>query len=150
MARDPRHDILFEPIRIGPKTMKNRFYQTAHATGLGIEYPGAQAYMRGMKAEGGWAAVSTEYFAVHPESEDSPWVQGRAIDDDDLANLRLLSERVHDHGGLAGIELTFQGPDHTGYGNRLPSRGVSQLTSTLFGGSCWEMDKDEIRELQEA
>ena len=26
MPRDPKHDVLFEPIRIGPKTMKNRFY----------------------------------------------------------------------------------------------------------------------------
>lgn len=27
MARNPKHDILFEPIKIGPKTLKNRFYQ---------------------------------------------------------------------------------------------------------------------------
>ncbi len=25
MARDPRYDILFEPIKIGPVTAKNRF-----------------------------------------------------------------------------------------------------------------------------
>ena len=31
MARDPKYDILFEPIRIGPKTMKNRFYQAPTA-----------------------------------------------------------------------------------------------------------------------
>ncbi len=29
MARNPKHDVLFEPIQIGPKTMKNRFYQIA-------------------------------------------------------------------------------------------------------------------------
>ena len=34
MRRDPRHDILFEPIRIGPKTLRNRFYQVPHCTGL--------------------------------------------------------------------------------------------------------------------
>ena len=33
MTRDPRYDILFEPVNIGPKTMKNRFYQAPHATG---------------------------------------------------------------------------------------------------------------------
>ncbi len=27
MARDPRYDVLFEPVRIGPVTAKNRFYQ---------------------------------------------------------------------------------------------------------------------------
>jgi 2,4-dienoyl-CoA reductase-like NADH-dependent reductase (Old Yellow Enzyme family) len=30
MARDPRHDNLFEPIQIGPKTLRNRFYQVPH------------------------------------------------------------------------------------------------------------------------
>ncbi len=30
MARDPRYDILFEPVQIGPVTAKNRFYQVPH------------------------------------------------------------------------------------------------------------------------
>jgi len=30
MARDPHYDILFEPLRIGPVTAKNRFYQVPH------------------------------------------------------------------------------------------------------------------------
>lgn len=32
MARDPRHNVLFEPITIGPKTLRNRFYQVPHCT----------------------------------------------------------------------------------------------------------------------
>ena len=27
--RDPRYDILFEPVQIGPVTARNRFYQAA-------------------------------------------------------------------------------------------------------------------------
>ena len=42
MARDPKHDILFEPIQIGPKTMKNRFYQIPHCNGFGSEKPSAR------------------------------------------------------------------------------------------------------------
>ncbi len=34
VSREPRHDILFEPVRIGPKTLRNRFYQVPHCTGL--------------------------------------------------------------------------------------------------------------------
>jgi len=30
MPRDPKYDCLFEPVRIGPKTLKNRFYQVPH------------------------------------------------------------------------------------------------------------------------
>ena len=53
MARDPNHDILFEPIQIGTKTMKNRFYQVPHCNGAGSLRPGTQASFREMKAEGG-------------------------------------------------------------------------------------------------
>src|ERR687891_847480 len=71
MARDPKHDVLFEPIQIGPKTMKNRFYQIPHCNGFGSEKPMNQAYFRAMKAEGGYAAVCTEYCSIHPESDDT-------------------------------------------------------------------------------
>ena len=32
MPRDPRYDILFEPVRIGPVTAKNRFTRWPTAT----------------------------------------------------------------------------------------------------------------------
>ena len=49
MSRDPRYDILFEPIRIGPLTAKNRFYQVPHCNGGGYRDPSAAAAMRGDK-----------------------------------------------------------------------------------------------------
>src|SRR6266487_1247113 len=66
MARDARFDILFEPVQIGPKTLRNRFYQVPHCTGFGVEKPFSQAAHRAIKAEGGWAAVCTEYCTVSP------------------------------------------------------------------------------------
>ena len=69
MARDPKHDILFEPVRIGPKTLRNRFYQVPHCTGFGTEKPATHAAFRGMKAEGGWAGVCTEYAPVSADSD---------------------------------------------------------------------------------
>jgi 2,4-dienoyl-CoA reductase-like NADH-dependent reductase (Old Yellow Enzyme family) len=53
MGIDPRPAILFEPVRIGPKTLPNRFYQVPHASGFGWARPRAQAAFRGIKAEGG-------------------------------------------------------------------------------------------------
>ncbi len=46
MARDPRFDILFEPVRIGPVTAKNRFYQVPHCCGMGFNWPHSHATMR--------------------------------------------------------------------------------------------------------
>jgi dimethylamine/trimethylamine dehydrogenase len=149
MARDPKYDILFEPVRIGPKVMRNRFYQTPHCSGLGNEYPGAQAHLRGMKAEGGWAVVNTEYCSIHPESDDRPWIPARLWDDGDVKNLALMCDKVHEHGSLAGVELHFGGAHHTGYETRLPARAVSQIPSeTFWMRACYEISKEEIRELQ--
>ena len=72
--RDPRHDILFEPVPIGPVTLPNRFYQVPHCTGFGVTKPFTQAAHRGMKADGGWGAVCTEYCSISPAADDEPYV----------------------------------------------------------------------------
>ncbi|MDX1737686.1 MAG: NADH:flavin oxidoreductase, partial [Alphaproteobacteria bacterium] len=69
MVRDSRYDILFEPVKIGPVTARNRFYQVPHCNGFGWRQPNSLAAMRGIKAEGGWAVVSTEEVEIHPSSD---------------------------------------------------------------------------------
>ena len=49
MERDPRYDILFEPVKIGPVTAKNRFFQVPHCTGMGYMMPKTLAVMREVK-----------------------------------------------------------------------------------------------------
>ncbi len=110
MARDPRYDPLFEPIRIGPVTAKNRFFQVPHCNGMGHAMPQAHAAMREVKAEGGWAVVSTEECEIHPSGDVSPYVEARLWDDHDIPALQLMCEKVHAHGALAAIELTHNGP----------------------------------------
>ncbi len=79
MTRDPRHDILFEPVRIGPVTTKNRFYQVPHCTGMGWVRPRTLAEMRAVKAEGGWGVVCTEYCSIHPASDDQLHISAHAV-----------------------------------------------------------------------
>ena len=106
---DPRHAILFEPVRIGPVVAPNRFYQTPHATGLGWQRPQASAALRGVKAEGGWGVVCTEYCSIHPSSDDSPHAFLTLWDDGDIAPLAATAQAIHAHGALAGIELWHGG-----------------------------------------
>ena len=70
MTQDTRYDILFEPVKIGPVTAKNRFYQVPHCTGMGYLRPRMLAEMRATKAAGGWGVVCTEYNSIHPSSDD--------------------------------------------------------------------------------
>ncbi len=39
MIHDPRFDILFESVRLGPVTAPNRFYQVSRCTGMGYTHP---------------------------------------------------------------------------------------------------------------
>jgi dimethylamine/trimethylamine dehydrogenase len=110
MPRDPRYDILFEPVRIGPVTARNRFFQVPHCNGMGHAMPEAHAAMREVKAEGGWAVVSTEECEIHPSGDVSPYVEARLWDDQDIPALALMCEKVHQHGALAAVELVHNGP----------------------------------------
>ena len=62
--RDPRFDLLFEPLAIGPVVAPNRFYQVPHCNGGGYRDPSAVAEMRRVKAEGGWGVVFTEQVEI--------------------------------------------------------------------------------------
>ena len=109
MTRDSRFDILFEPVKIGPVVAKNRFFQVPHCNGMGHVRPQAHAAMRGVKAEGGWAVVSTEEVEIHPSTDVSPYIEGRIWDDRDVPALALMTDAIHAHGALAAIELVHAG-----------------------------------------
>jgi dimethylamine/trimethylamine dehydrogenase len=150
MARDPRHDILFEPVQIGPKTLRNRFYAVPHCTGFGTEKPWSQARFRGMKAEGGWAAVCTEEALVSHDSDFWPVVSVRMWDEEDARNLALMCEDAHEHGALAGIELTHGGGHARAREARTPAIAPSQLASDYEPFSIPKtMEKDDIRRVRD-
>ena len=109
MARDARYDILFEPVKIGPVTAKNRFYQAPHCNGMGRTFPSSMAAMRGVKGEGGWAAVSPEQVDIHPSSDITPSNDGRLWSGQDIPYLARMADAVHQHGALASMELVHNG-----------------------------------------
>ena len=121
MPRDPRYDPLFEPIAIGPKILKNRFFQVPQCTGAGTEKPGANAAHRAVKAEGGWAALCTEACMIHPETDQPVANVTSLYDEGDVINHRHMTEAVHEWGALAAVELCHAG----GLSNALGSRYVS-------------------------
>ena len=132
MARDPRHDVLFEPIAIGPKTLRNRFYQTPHSTGFG-ERPASQAAFRATRAAGGWAGVNLELTSIDPEADRSPVpTPAKLWDDSDVDGVRLLADAVHAEGSIVGAELWHGGYNIDGSPSRLPPAGPSALPADHF------------------
>ncbi|MDH3605414.1 MAG: FAD-dependent oxidoreductase [Acidimicrobiia bacterium] len=149
--RDPRYDILFEPVPIGPVTARNRFFQVPHCNGMGYRDPTAVAEMRGVKAEGGWAVVCTEETEIHHSSDLTPSIEGRLWDDADIPAMARSAERIHDHDGLAGIELVYNGMHMPNYYTRLAPMGPAHLP--VIGSSydpvqARRMSKDDIADLR--
>ncbi len=150
-TRDPRFDRLFEPIRLGPVTARNRFYQVPHCNGMGDHFPMAMAAMRGVKAEGGWAVVSTEEVEIDHTTDFSPAVEGKLWDASDLPYHANMVDAVHRHGSLAAIELCQQGIATANRTSREVPLGPS--AQSLTKAAPWQaraMDLDDIRAVRES
>ncbi len=151
MGRDPRYDILFEPVRIGPKTAKNRFYQVPHASGMTNAAPHVRAAFRAMKAEGGWGVVCTGACSIDPSSDDSPFPCATLWDEADVRSHAVMTEAVHRHGALAGVELWHGGAAAlnrtTRYSPLSPSGVPWMATHVGFMSSARPkiMDKGDIK-----
>ena len=98
MNQASRFARLFEPVRIGPVTAPNRFYQVPHCTGMGYTYPQTLAAMREVKAEGGWGVVHTEYCSIHPTSAAQPAQSCSLWDEGDAKNMAVTTAKGHDGG----------------------------------------------------
>lgn len=143
---DPRYDILFEPVRIGPVTTRNRFYQVPHCTGMGHRHFDADIAHKALKAEGGWGVVSTQEVEIHPSSDLAPSNQGRLWDDADVERFRRFTDRIHEHSSLAAIELVHGGLHAANRLSRLsplaPSHAAVESDEPLQARA---MDKADIR-----
>ena len=147
--RDPRYDILFEPVQIGPVTARNRFYQVPHCCGMGHRYPDSMAEMRGVKAEGGWAVVCTEEVEIHHTSDLGPYIEGRLWSDQDIPIMAKMAEKVHAHGSLAGMELVHNGHhSYNRYSRAVPLAPSDVTLDNEDPAHARAMDKQDIADLR--
>ncbi|MEM6986974.1 MAG: FAD-dependent oxidoreductase [Pseudomonadota bacterium] len=146
---DARFAPLFEPLAIGPVTARNRFYQVPHCCGLGHLRPKMHAAMRGVKAEGGWAVVSTEECEIHPSSDLSPYAEQRLWDRRDMPALKLMTDAVHAHGSLAAIELAHNGLHAPNLYSRIPAIAPTHLPlSSVHPRQARRASKRDLAELR--
>ncbi|MFO1203671.1 MAG: NAD(P)-binding protein [Tabrizicola sp.] len=147
--RDPRYDILFEPVQIGPLRTKNRFWQVPHCSGMGYRYPNAEARMRTIKAEGGWGVISTQEAEIHPTSDITPANEARLWSRADIPALRQMTEGLHQHGALAAIQLVHNG-HHTAnrYSRMLPLSPSGGIYDGSDPVQARAMDKTDIANLR--
>lgn len=149
--RDPRYNILFEPIQIGPVTLKNRFYVAPHADSFGMKKMDELIAYRRARAEGGWGAVCIGETMIHETSDHAPFVCTRISSDEFIEPFQRLTTALHDHGALAGVELAHVGTSCPAWSFRqhpvAPSARSPRLYINPVGAR--KMDRRDIAEFRQ-
>jgi dimethylamine/trimethylamine dehydrogenase len=151
-ATDPRYSPLFEPVKIGPKTSRNRFFAVAHSLGMGYSQPHATAALRALKAEGGWGVVCTGVVEIDETTDMMGHQNDRLWDDDDVACHRLATDAIHAHGALAAVELAHLGLGARNLFSRVPILGPQsrKCTSAYVPAQSLEMTLEDIAHFRQA
>jgi len=151
MSRDPRYDILFDEVKIGPLTAKNRFYQVPHCNGGGYRDASAAAEMRGIKSQGGWGVIFTEQCEMHHSSEITPFIELRLWEDKDIPMIAKMADRMKEYGALAGIQLAYSGINGPNLYTREVPLAPSAMPIRTFTNdpvNARAMDKQDIKDLR--
>jgi dimethylamine/trimethylamine dehydrogenase len=155
MSLSSRYAVLFEPVRLGPKESKNRFWATPHAIGFGTDHSASAAGYRSMRAQGGWGVVFTEATTITPEMDKTPHRMSRLWDEGDVRNLSHVAAEIKRYGALAGIELEYNaavGPMTEGRAltprSVVSTPGESSL-AVPYAGSMIELDEQGFSEVKD-
>jgi 2,4-dienoyl-CoA reductase-like NADH-dependent reductase (Old Yellow Enzyme family) len=130
----------FEPLRIGPITIRNRFIKAAANEAMTVDGAPSRALVEHHRAlaAGGVGMTTAAYFAVAPEGRslaNQVWLRP-AI----LADLRALTDAVHAQGAAIAAQITHGGSFVTGF--RLGARAISASGGVnkagLLAGNYWQ------------
>ena len=141
---------LFSPMRIGPKTAKNRVWMTAHSTQLVKDHNFTEEHVHyyAERARGGVGVITMEAMAVHPTTQ--PY-KGKifAFDRAVVPNYKKLATAVHEHGCLLLAQPWHRGRETSGTVNRLPVWAPSSVPCTVYREMPHVLTLEEIDELIE-
>jgi len=132
-AKDPPSGVAtpFDPARLGPVMLRNRFIKAATFEGASPRGQVTDALIDFHRRIGaGGAAMSTvAYLAVSPEGRTDRHCL--YVHDDILPDLRRLTDAVHETGAAAAAQLGHAGPVANPKSNRAPSLAPSRHMSPL-------------------
>lgn len=138
---------LFQPIRIGSMTVKNRLVMAPMTTDYGNEdqTPSERlmAYLEA-RAAGGVGLITMEVCTVDVEHR---YLQRSLTLGDDcyIESHKPLVERIHRHGAKVQPQVTHPGPESIiAFFSGKPAVGPSPVVSPVWGTACRELDIAEI------
>src|SRR3990172_1026420 len=143
---------LFTPLKIGPVTVRNRLYISAHTTlhsdqGQYNLFSERDAYYFAERAKGGVGLIITTQVAVHPLSHGRYYNIPVGYVKEIIPRYRMIADMVHQHGGKIFVQLNHSGLS-TDTGCSDDWRRVMAPSSVVEWAK--EMDHADIEEAVEA
>ena len=133
MARDPRYDILFEPVKIGPVTREEPLLPGAALQRHGLSRPDrARRDARASRRRAAGPSSAPSRRRSTPPREITPFIELRLWDDQDMPMLARIADAIHEHGALAGIELCHNGMNGPNLYTREMPLGPGDLPIATF------------------
>ncbi|MDD5723744.1 MAG: FAD-dependent oxidoreductase [Syntrophales bacterium] len=128
--RDPKLNILFEPLEMPNLTLKNRFFMAPMGTTFAIEHQ-TPDYLAA-RARGGVALITYGELCVHPSGKAIAGDEPSLDKDSDIVRFRPIVTAVHDAGAKIIAQLNHAGRysfgRHTGRQAVAPSPIASRYT----------------------
>lgn len=143
----------FDPITIGPLTLRNRFIKSGANEAMSRDGAPTKAMLKHHSdlAKGGVALTTVAYGAVSEVGRTLP--QQIVMQRSALEDLRALTDAVHQHGGAASIQITHGGSFVTGLkikGSTLSSSsGINK--AGLLSGNFWHraMNENDMQSIRD-
>jgi 2,4-dienoyl-CoA reductase-like NADH-dependent reductase (Old Yellow Enzyme family) len=153
---------LFEPVKIGAVTIRNRLYMTPHALGYAVPDPRRpgfslpserHAYYYAERARGGVGLIIQESTVPHPSSEGSAFGYQTAtvaavFDAASVGHFARIADAIHEHGAKLFLQLWHGGhhadPRWEPGGPRRPLLSASQTPAVESNNVPREMTLADI------
>lgn len=149
-APDSRYPTLLSPIKVGPRTLKNRAWMLAHATLLVKDHLFTDQHVAYYvaRAKGGVAAITMEAMAVHPTTQ--PY-KGKAFAFDErmVAQYKKIAGPVQAHGALLLMQPWHRGRQTNSVANGLPVWSPAAVPCAVYREMPHVMTAADIDEIIE-
>lgn len=144
------YPLLGSPMKLGPKTARNRIWMTAHATLLVKDHLFTEAHIAYYvaRAKGGAAVITMEAMASHPTTQ--PY-KGKAFAFDPrmVPEYAKLAEAVHEHGTLLLSQPWHRGRQTNSVTNGLPVWAPTAIPCGVYREMPHVMTGKDIAEIIE-
>jgi 2,4-dienoyl-CoA reductase-like NADH-dependent reductase (Old Yellow Enzyme family) len=150
MASTTPYPTLFSPIRLGPKTARNRSWMSAHATLLVKDHVFTDEHVAyyAERAKHGVAVITMECMAVH---ETSLPYRGKALSFDPrmVPQYRKIAAAVHEHGALLLAQPWHRGRETNSVASGAPVWAPSAVPCAVYREMPHVMTTEDIDAIRE-